>query len=238
MYTSYLMENVDLILFVLVHQINANPHGAKKDYIFLYGGNDIEWVRQLKKEIENLRLLDIEPRMVYVGRNREVRSSNAPSDCLDDLSAWLFWTRLKSMFLSRMHYLSKASVIKKDDDKIIKGLKKLLAYKALGEIGGWCLVCTKDMVILCENEPKMLEFSYKKDQKEFVENNICLHHSPCCELEYPSELEYPTTFTEIPESEKCPDCDTDMYKLITFMCFHDHDNNDLEEKEEDDATNK
>ncbi|XP_019167783.1 PREDICTED: protein SIEVE ELEMENT OCCLUSION B-like [Ipomoea nil] len=243
--------------------MNAKPQGANKECLFfLYGGNDIEWVRQFKIEVEKSVSSDYEPRMMYLGRNKEVRSIISPSDCLDEPSTWLFYTRLQTTLLSRMNYLSKFNLNKLGHDNILSLLKKLLAYKSLGETGGWCLLCTKDVVIRCTNEATMLRLLTEyKDRKEVIakDNNkhfyevfevqydhpkyssnsfTSLYHQPCCELEYPSELGYPTTFTEIPEREMCPVCYTYMYKLITFACCHGHAHHDLEYDENDDATNK
>nr|GMC46305.1 protein SIEVE ELEMENT OCCLUSION B-like [Ipomoea batatas] len=223
--------------------MNAKPQGANKECLFfLYGGNDIELVQQFKIDVEKSPSSDYEPRILYVGRNKEVRSSITPSDCLDEPSTWLFYTRLQSTLLSRMHYLSKFGLNKVGHDNILRLFKKLVAYKSLGETGGWCLLCTKDDVIRCTNEATMLTLltEYKNNGKELIakdnDNHFddvvirlnpsnsfsSLYHPPCC------ELEYPTTFTEIPESEMCPVCYTYMYKLITFACCHGHDEYDLE----------
>lgn len=237
----------------MVHQINASTtQGEGKNCIFLYGGNDIG-AREFNAKVKASLSSNIELRMMYVGKNKEVRSSIASSESLDGPSTWLFWARLKSMLLSRMHYLRKTS-FKEEDDEIVEGLKKLLSYEAPGETGGWSMLCTKDKVVRCGEMAKMLKVvtdyeTWKenvKDNKGFHEafneyynnHSFTTQHQHCCGLEYPCELECPIPYISIPKIEKCPDCNIDMYKLITFSCCHHHDDYDLQEKREDDATSK
>ncbi|XP_031118087.1 protein SIEVE ELEMENT OCCLUSION B-like [Ipomoea triloba] len=232
--------------------INASTtQGAGKNLIFLYGGNDIGWARTFNAEVKSSLSSDIEPKMIYVGKNKEVRAMEE-GESLDGPSTWLFWARLKSMLLSRIYYLKKTSS-KEANDEIVEGLKNLLAHEAPGEIGGWSLLCTKDKVVRCGDGAKMLKVvtdygTWKgnvKDDKDFHQafeeyyNNLLFtpEHQHYCGLEYPYyELECPIPFISIiPEKEKCPDCSMDMYKLITLSCCHHHDDYDVQEKREDDA---
>ncbi|XP_019167760.1 PREDICTED: protein SIEVE ELEMENT OCCLUSION B-like isoform X2 [Ipomoea nil] len=235
--------------------INASTtQGVGKNFIFLYGGNNIEWAREFNAKVKSSLSSDIEPKMIYVGKNKEVRSKLGPSESLDGPSTWLFWARLKSMLLSRIYYLKKTSS-KDANDEIVKGLKSLLAHEAPAEIGGWSLLCTKDKVVRCGDGEKMLKVmtdyeTWKGNVKdkdfheafdEYYRNfSFTPQHQHCCGLEYPYELESTIIpfISIIPEKEKCPDCSTDMYKLITFLCCHQHDDYDVEEEREDDAISK
>nr|GMC87026.1 protein SIEVE ELEMENT OCCLUSION B-like [Ipomoea batatas] len=86
----------------------------KERCIFLYGGNNIKWVREFTSKVHEVTLnteSDIE--LIYVGKNEKVRASideEHPSYCLESpYHAWRFWTRLQSALLSRINYLNAAN---------------------------------------------------------------------------------------------------------------------------------
>ncbi|XP_031129061.1 protein SIEVE ELEMENT OCCLUSION B-like isoform X2 [Ipomoea triloba] len=82
--------------------------------IFLYGGNNIKWVREFTSKVHEVSLKtesDIE--LIYVGKNEKVRASvdeEQMSNLLESpYHAWRFWTRLQSALLLRINYLNAAN---------------------------------------------------------------------------------------------------------------------------------
>lgn len=82
-------------------------------YIFLYGGDDIEWMRKFTNTARTVALAaNIPLEMIYVGKSNKrekVRRAIATimveklSYCWQDLTTiWFFWTRLESMFFSKI----------------------------------------------------------------------------------------------------------------------------------------
>ncbi|XP_019154000.1 PREDICTED: protein SIEVE ELEMENT OCCLUSION B-like isoform X2 [Ipomoea nil] len=211
----------------------------EEKYIFLYGGNDMKWVQEFTskvREVGSKTQLNIE--LVYVGRNKKIRGiidkkrmSHSPLH--NSASVWWFWTRLRSMFLSRIHYLDVTNCPVKDynNDEILQGLKKLLAYESTNTtIEGWALLSKGAKVIVCGHGTKMLrvmnEYQIWKENiapkgfgQAFKDHHemIFMNRHSCCTLEYPIKLD------KIPENETCHECSRSMHKFLTFTCCHGHD---------------
>nr|GMC58622.1 protein SIEVE ELEMENT OCCLUSION B-like [Ipomoea batatas] len=186
-----------------------------EDYIFLYGGNDINWVREFTSKVHQLASkIQLKVELSYVG--------------------W-FWTRLRSMFLSRIYYLDAINHFgEENNDEILQELKKLLAYEGKNtRIEGWGLLSKGKKVVVCGHGAKILQVinEYEiwkeniatkgfdeafKDHHEMLISSSLKSHS-CC------SLEYPITLNKIPENEKCPECSYLMHKFVTFTCCHDHE---------------
>nr|GLL20375.1 protein SIEVE ELEMENT OCCLUSION B-like [Ipomoea trifida] len=186
-------------------------------------------------------------KLAYVGKNMIIRSivdKEKMSLCaLDDsYVVGRFWTRLQSIFLSRIHYLDSINHFDEEcNDEILQGLKKLLAYEGKNtRIEGWALLSKGNKVVVCGHGAKILQVinDYEiwkeniatkgfdeafKDHHETPLTSSSLKSHSCC------ALEYPTTLNKIPENEKCPECSYSMHKFVTFTCCHGHDT-DLEEE--------
>nr|GMD87097.1 protein SIEVE ELEMENT OCCLUSION B-like [Ipomoea batatas] len=194
----------------------------EEKYIFLYGGNDMKWVQEFTskvREVGSKTQLNIE--LVYVGRNKKIRGiidekrmSHSPLD--NSTSVWWFWTRLQSMFLSRIHYLdvTNCPVKEYNNDEILQGLKKLLAYESTNTtIEGWALLSKGAKVVVCGHGTKMLrvldEYQIWKENitpkgfgQAFKDHHemIFMNRHSCCTLEHPINLD------KIPENEICQEC--------------------------------
>nr|GMC84927.1 protein SIEVE ELEMENT OCCLUSION B-like [Ipomoea batatas] len=211
----------------------------KERCIFLYGGNNIKWVREFTSKVHEVTLnteSDIE--LIYVGKNEKVRASideEHPSYCLHSpYYAWRFWTRLQSALLSRINYLNAANCHGDEcDDEIAQGFKKLLGYECKGAtMEGWAVLSKGQKVVVCGQGAKMLRvineyenwkenMAFKSFDQAFKDYyNKTLH--TCCSSNSHSccAFEYPITLKEIPKKEKCPECFHDMQKLVTFTCYH------------------
>ncbi|XP_019156840.1 PREDICTED: uncharacterized protein LOC109153404 isoform X2 [Ipomoea nil] len=209
-------------------------------YIFLYGGNNIKWIREFifkVREVASKTQMNFE--LAYIGKNKMIRgiiNKERMSHCALDNSfgVWWFWARLRSMFLSRIQYLEMTNHLVKEynNDEILQGLKKLLSYETNNATTeGWTLLSKGSEVVVCGHGSKMLQAMNDceiwkeniaatksfgqafKDHHEMLSKN---KHS-CC------TLEYPITLSKIPENERCPECSRRMQKFLTFTCCHDHD---------------
>ncbi|XP_019186042.1 PREDICTED: protein SIEVE ELEMENT OCCLUSION B-like [Ipomoea nil] len=208
-------------------------------YIFLYGGNDIKWVREFTSKVHEVRFkTDTAIMLIYMGKNETIRASideeNMSHLLHSSYHSWRFWTRLRSALLSRINYLY-ATNCHGDvcDDEIAQGFKKLLGYECKGAImEGWALLSKGQKVVVCGQGAKMLRVineheSWKEnvalksfDQAFKDYYNKTLHTSCSSNSHSCCAFEYPVTLKDIPMKEKCPECFRDMQKMVTFTCHH------------------
>ncbi|KAL9993872.1 putative sieve element occlusion [Helianthus debilis subsp. tardiflorus] len=203
----------------------------EEKYIFLYGGDDIEWIRKFTSDaraIANAAGIPLE--MAYVGKSKKSKSVSKTIDtineeklshCLQNTSLIrFFWTRLESMLFSKIQ-------LKRGDDQdlIMQQIKKLLSYD---RHGSWALLCKGSQILTNGHASTMLQtpvdfdvwkehipskgfdLSFKDyhDKLHVVANN-------CCRIEFQIEV------GRIPEDMWCPECHRLMEKYIAFLCCHD-----------------
>lgn len=201
-------------------------------YIFLYGGDDVEWVKKFTtaaRSVANAARIPLE--MVYVGKStkreqvRRVMATIAVEKLghfWEDLTmVWFFWTRLESMLFSKIQ-LGRA-----DDhhDLTMQQIKKLLSYD---RDGGWALLSKGSQVLVNGHGttvlPTLLEYDIWKEQvlikgfdDSFIDHHQKIHGAahPCCRFEFSSHS------GRIPPSMTCPECHRFMEKFTTFCCCHD-----------------
>ncbi|XP_031126782.1 protein SIEVE ELEMENT OCCLUSION B-like [Ipomoea triloba] len=229
----------DWSLGLVVGEIDSGLTNWIRDesYIFLYGGNDIKWVREFTSKVHEVSFkTQSNIHLIYVGKNEKVRASIDEENMSDLLEspddAWRFWTRLQSALLSRINYLNATNCHGDEcDDEIAKGFKKLLGYECKGKtMKEWALLSKGQKVVVCGHGAKMLRVineyeSWKENMalksfdqafKDYYNKvNTCLSNSHSC-----CAFEYPITLKEIPTKEKCPECFHYMQKLVTFTCYH------------------
>ena len=103
-------------------------------YIFLYGGDDIEWVRRFAATVCSVVTASGIPlEMVYVGKGSKREQVKIVTGIInveklndawqDQAMAWFFWTRLESMLFSKIQ-----SGRVDDHDPKMKQTQKLLRY--------------------------------------------------------------------------------------------------------------
>ncbi|XP_058227605.1 protein SIEVE ELEMENT OCCLUSION B-like [Rhododendron vialii] len=201
-------------------------------YIFVYGGDDIEWIRRFTTTARSVaQSARIPLEMVYVGKSskkEQVRKIVATitneklSHTWQDLMIWFFWTRLESMLFSKIQ-LGRLD----DQDPMMQEIKKLLSYD---KSGGWAVLSRGAEVVVnghgTKVMPTLLEYDLWKEHvatkgfdRSFKDHHDMLHGTehPCCRFEFLS-----TAGTgRIPEGMKCPECLRAMEKYITFCCCHD-----------------
>ncbi|XP_056169900.1 protein SIEVE ELEMENT OCCLUSION B-like isoform X3 [Syzygium oleosum] len=200
-------------------------------YIFLYGGDDIEWIRKFTvaaRLVASAARIPLE--MVYVGKSgkreqlrRVIETINLEklSYTWQDLTmVWYFWTRLESMFFSKIQ-LGKTD----EYDPVMQQIKRLLSFD---KTGGWAVLGRGSSIMVSGHGttvlPALLEYDAWKVHVATKGYDVALkeHHDkiqdvthPCCRFEFQS------TTGRIPESMRCPECKRLMEKLTTFVCCHD-----------------
>ncbi|KAF7135501.1 hypothetical protein RHSIM_Rhsim08G0047800 [Rhododendron simsii] len=203
-------------------------------YIFVYGGDDIEWIRRFTATARSVaQSARIPLEMVYVGKSskkEQVRkivttiTNEKLSHTWQDLMIWFFWTRLESMLFSKIQ-LGRID----DQDPMMQEIKKLLSYD---KSGGWAVLSRGAAVVVnghgTKVMPTLLEYDLWKENiatkgfdRSFKDHHDKLHGTeyPCCRFEFLS-----TAGTgRIPEGMRCPECLRAMEKYITFCCCHDED---------------
>ncbi|XP_019163661.1 PREDICTED: protein SIEVE ELEMENT OCCLUSION B-like [Ipomoea nil] len=174
----------------------------------------------------------------YMGSNVKVGSTILGDNICDATSdtpmmSWFMWARLRSTFLSRIKFLDQ-TCCDEDDDEIVEGLKKMLAYEAKDlAVDGWAMLCKGNKIVVCDLGDTMLTVMNEyekwkesaivkgfdqafKDHHEMLSRSIyASKHHPCC------ALDYPCNFDKVPEIVKCPQCYYNMQKFVTFRCHHD-----------------
>ncbi|PSS30187.1 Protein SIEVE ELEMENT OCCLUSION B like [Actinidia chinensis var. chinensis] len=204
-------------------------------YIFVYGGEDIEWIRRFTtaaRSVAQAALIPLE--MVYVGKSskkEQVRrvintiTQENLSYTWQDLMVWFFWTRLESMLFSKIQ-LGKAD----DNDPMMQEIKKLLSYD---KSGGWAVLSKGNQVVVNGHSttmlPTLIDYDLWKEHvivkgfdRSFKDHHD-MHHNrthPCCRFEFLS------TAGRIPLGMKCPECLRPMDKYTTFVCCHDDETTD------------
>ncbi|XP_059640295.1 protein SIEVE ELEMENT OCCLUSION B-like [Cornus florida] len=200
-------------------------------YIFLYGGDDIEWIRKFTTSARSVALASRIPlEMVYVGKSskrdqvRRVISTimtEKLSYCWQDMAMiWFFWTRLESMLFSKIQ-LGRGD----DNDPMMLAIKKILSYD---KSGGWAVLSNGSSVVINGHSstvlPALSEYDLWKENipvkgfdPSIKDYHDMLHGAalPCCRFEFPS------TVGRIPEKMKCPECLRNMGKNFAFVCCHD-----------------
>ncbi|KAI6700776.1 hypothetical protein NL676_015100 [Syzygium grande] len=200
-------------------------------YIFLYGGDDIEWIRKFTvaaRQVAQASKIPLE--MVYVGKSskrEQVRRAietisleKLSYTWLDPTMVWFFWTRLESMLFSKIQ-LGKVD----ESDLMMQQIKMLLSFD---KAGGWAVLSKGSSIAVNGHGTTVLQALREYDQwKEYVQTkgfdnafgerhgNIHKATQPCCRFEFQS------TAGRIPESMRCPECKRRMEKLTTFVCCHD-----------------
>ncbi|MFS7956341.1 putative sieve element occlusion [Helianthus anomalus] len=187
-------------------------------YIFLYGGDDIEWIR---KFTNNARAMATAARIPLEMAAIATINVEKLSYCWQDTSLiWYFWTRLESMLFSKIQ-LKRAD----DQDPIMLQIKKLLSYD---KDGSWALLCRGSQILTSGHGSTMLQtpidFDLWKEHipsrgfdLSFKDYHDKLHVAAnnCC------RFEFPIAAGRIPEGMRCPECHRLMEKYIAFLCCHD-----------------
>ncbi|XP_052197896.1 protein SIEVE ELEMENT OCCLUSION B-like isoform X6 [Diospyros lotus] len=201
-------------------------------YVFMYGGDDIEWIRRFTTRAKAVaKTVGIPLEMVYVGKSHKKEPVRRVTTIIEaenlsyawqELMVWFFWTRLESMLFSKIQ-LGKVD----EHDQMMQEIKKLLSYD---KSGGWAVLSRGSEVVVNGHFTTMMstvvDFDKWKDRVELdgfptsfkgYHNKLLMDTHPC------SRFEFPITAGRIPDNLKCPECQRFMEKFLTFICCHDED---------------
>ncbi|CAI9302976.1 unnamed protein product [Lactuca saligna] len=202
-------------------------------YIFLFGGDDIEWIRKFTTTARAMATAARIPlEMAYVGKSKKKESVRRAVATInveklsyswqDPTLMWFFWTRLESMLYSKIQ-LKKAD----DQDPMMQQIKKLLSYD---KDGSWALLCRGSKILTNGHGTTMMQTPsdfdlWKKDigtkgfDLSFMEYHDKLHVAAnnCC------RFEFPVAAGRVPDGMRCPECHRVMEKHIAFLCCHDQE---------------
>ncbi|XP_057250310.1 protein SIEVE ELEMENT OCCLUSION B [Beta vulgaris subsp. vulgaris] len=129
-------------------------------YIFIYGGDDIEWIRKFTMEARTVaHALQVPIEMMYVGRshNKEVvRKVNEYILCerlshcfLDPAEEWYFWTRIESMIFSKIQL----GRVHDHGDVILQEIQRINSYDK--SHSGWAILA-KGSTIIVHGQDKLV----------------------------------------------------------------------------------
>nr|GMD16578.1 protein SIEVE ELEMENT OCCLUSION B-like [Ipomoea batatas] len=150
--------------------------------------------------------------MIYVGSNMKVASMIAHEDNDSNIVghpalSWLFWARLRSMFMSRIKFLQETHC-DEESDEILRRLEKLLAYEANDlVVNEWAMLCNGNKIVVCDIGDKMLKVMNEydkwkenaiakgfdqafKDHHEMLDSTYqTSQHYHSCAFEFPSNFD-------------------------------------------------
>ncbi|KAL2942972.1 Protein SIEVE ELEMENT OCCLUSION B [Bienertia sinuspersici] len=217
-----------------IWQSQAFPFTSIRDekYIFLYGGDDLEWIRKFTNEARVVaRTLRVPLEMVYVGRshNKELVRKVCAAITVEQLShcwqdptfVWYFWTRIESMIFSKIQ-LGK---VHDHADIILQEIQRLHSHDK--SHGGWA-VLAKGSKIIVHGQGKLALLTLQEMDlwneyalKEGFEEGYATHYKELHMREFPCHrIEFPST-VRIPNSMLCPECRRHMLKYNSFICCHE-----------------
>nr|GMD35178.1 protein SIEVE ELEMENT OCCLUSION B-like [Ipomoea batatas] len=177
----------------------------EKNYICMYGGKDIEWIKRFEAKVG------------AIANDLSIPSDNMKILNLDNSSvAWITWARIEAIFVSCSKQVNEQS-----HDPIKEGALTMCSFHWSRR--GWAIIseCSSNsmakalgnVMLNCLNKCKPEE--WKKDG--LVKSlNACISKS--CET-----LHFLPTFPEIPKMRVCSQsfCGRPMRKSVTFHCLGD-----------------
>ncbi|XP_021733829.1 protein SIEVE ELEMENT OCCLUSION B-like [Chenopodium quinoa] len=204
----------------------------EEKYIFLYGGDDLQWIRKFTNEAHTVsRALRVPLEMVYVGRshNKELVRKVCAAITMEQLShcwqdptfVWYFWTRIESMIFSKIQL----GRVHDHADIILQEIQRLHSHDK--SHGGWA-VLAKGSKIVVHGQGKLaltalqeMEIWKERAIREGFEVGFESHYKELHMKEYPCHrIEFPSS-VRIPKSMLCPECRRHMHRFNSFICCHE-----------------
>uniref|UniRef100_A0A7N2L5W7 Uncharacterized protein n=1 Tax=Quercus lobata TaxID=97700 RepID=A0A7N2L5W7_QUELO len=196
--------------------INANSEIEnwikEKKYIFLYGGQDKEWIQKFPERVKVLAEQDLIKQKGISIQWVSVSESEGKVDLVR------FWTNIESLFISKAQ--GKTQI-----DEVAQEIQKLLSYENEKE---WVVLTKGSSVVLVSSGEVILKvveefekWKIKLNEKDFAlafkdyhdevfkdEKHIC-HH-----------IKIPYNTGKIPETLECSHCQRIMDTHISYKCCH------------------
>nr|GEU68267.1 protein sieve element occlusion B-like [Tanacetum cinerariifolium] len=138
-------ESWSLKLLVESTDKHILPLIAEEEYICLYGGDDLKWIRSFTKlAADTAKEAEIRLNMVYMGKSGTIERIRKTSTTIkeeqlnhtrpDPTSVWYYWTHLESMLHSKMQHGKSYK-----DEPIMKEVITMMSFD--GSDQGWALIC-------------------------------------------------------------------------------------------------
>ncbi|XP_057949399.1 protein SIEVE ELEMENT OCCLUSION B-like [Malania oleifera] len=204
---------------------------ADGKYICLYGGEDLEWIRNFTKAASTVaKAAGIQLEMLYVGKSspREKVRKNCDaimaeklSHTLGDLTLiWFFWVRLESMWHSKTQHGKTV-----ENDPIMQEIMMMLSFD--GSEQGWAVI-SKGPAEMAKAKGDtilkgMIDFESWKDEvpsKGFV-NALNDHLQERRTPHHCNRLILPGTTGSVPERVVCAECGRAMERFVMYRCCTD-----------------
>lgn len=142
----------------------------------------------------------------------------------DESKTWLFWTRVESMLLSRLHFLRRSG-LDENEDEAAKTLKKLLSHNNNSQT--WIIFCyankyvIEDGLIMLDAVSQVDEnygsdkfLGALKERCKQVRDTSPSHAYGCSRLQFYTQT--------LQGSIKCPECCGSMENYTVLSCCHHH----------------
>ncbi|XP_048440667.1 protein SIEVE ELEMENT OCCLUSION A-like [Pyrus x bretschneideri] len=221
---------------------NLSTWITEKKYICLYGGEDIEWIRNFTKAARNVAVeANIQLEMLYVGRSKpkenvvknimNIIQAEKLSHILDLNLIWFFWIRLESMWQSKGQLLSEQGKTHSPtdplkSDPIMQGIISMLSFGSSDR--GWAVISQGSPVMSRANGEHMLKslgaFKDWKNRSSEVGFIPALNeHLEGVHRQAPhhcTSLILPATGI-MPETVQCAECGRLMERFSMFRCCLD-----------------
>ena len=181
----------------------------EKKYIFLYGGQDNEWIQNFSKSAKVL----VDDPMI---KEKGISIESVPIQ--DDNILKRFWNKIKNLFTSRAQRETKMDSVMLHIEKLISYKKKKKEWAVLSQGSSIIVISGKKMLTVLENFDSWKQRLEEEDfQSVFIEyykevlkpdDQIC-HH-----------MKIPYNTAKIPETMECSHCHRVMDTYISFKCCH------------------
>ncbi|XP_050372450.1 protein SIEVE ELEMENT OCCLUSION B-like [Argentina anserina] len=215
---------------------------SEKKYICLYGGEDINWIRNFTRAAKDVALdAGIQLELLYLGKSKQKERVAADiiraikeeklSHTIDWNLIWFFWVRIESMWQSKGQLLSELSRANFRDDNIrndiiMQGIVSLLSFGSSDR--GWAVIgvpsaemskANGDHMLKSMNDfkiwkPRHNEIGFTSALNEYLTgvHKSAPHH--CTSLILPAT-------GVMPETVACAECGRLMERYAMFRCCTD-----------------
>lgn len=181
----------------------------EEKYIFLYGGNDKEWIQNFTK---SAKVLVTDPMIKGKGISMELVSIQ------DDNILKRFWNKIKNLFTSRAQRETKMDSVDLHIEKLISYKKKKKEWAVLSKGSSIIVISGKKMLTVLEKFDIWKQRLDGKDfQTVFIEyhNEVLVSDDQICH-----HMKIPYNTAKIPETMECSHCHRVMDTYIIFKCCH------------------
>ncbi|KAL5717881.1 hypothetical protein ACHQM5_010837 [Ranunculus cassubicifolius] len=222
-----------MIVFRLPFQIDSVYLQVREErLVCLYGGENMEWIRKFTAAARAVSQVIHTPiELMYVGKsNPGSKAQKIVDNIIDEklsyslelTAIWFFWTRVESMYYSKMQ-LGKTFAT----DIIMKEVMTMLSLNSSED--GWALFSKgSSEMVMAKGDQILNILSELEKWKEHVGSKgfvptLAAQVHPQNTVEHCVRLLLSQTVNQIPDKVVCAECGNTMEKLTMFRCCTDID---------------